>query len=378
MSASITFSKYLDAARQGDKHAFTELVTMLNSTVSSIALAITKDLQHSQDVSQIVFTKLWQQLDQLNNDQSVLPWVRQITRYSAINYLRDKKITSEQAYDEENIETLLSQVCEHPDQDNILIKAQQSQVIAHLLEQLPDESREIVLLYYRQEHNAEVVAQLLELSPTTVRKRLQRVRGILKEQVLARYGKVIFASAPIGLATALATTAMSATPVAAATLSSSLAASQSHWLTKLATLIGGAGIGGILALLANNFAIGQTLKNIDNEQDVSRLQQIKTKLNIVIILSCLMLGLSYQFTHGWLAPVATYTIFSIGLLNYIRIVNTISQVNLQRKALSDSSYLLKIERSKIYCRLGLVFGIGGGWGGFLYGLIVSGRFDILI
>ena len=46
-------------AKSGDQIAFTRLIEQLKNTVGSIALAITKDLDSSEDVSQKVFIKVW-------------------------------------------------------------------------------------------------------------------------------------------------------------------------------------------------------------------------------------------------------------------------------------------------------------------------------
>ena len=95
---------------------------------------------------------------------------------------------------------------------------QQNKVLAHLLEQLPLDTREIVILYYREEQNSRAVAQLLDINVATVRKRLQRVRAQLKQDLLKQYGKILLATAPVGLSSSLAISALSATQATAATL----------------------------------------------------------------------------------------------------------------------------------------------------------------
>ena len=102
-----SLESYVEKAKQGDKAAFTLLVQSAMNTVSSIALAITKDVNDSHDVTQQVFIKMWQQLDQLKNAQSLMPWLRQITRYTAYNFIRDNKASSKEYKDEQELELLL-------------------------------------------------------------------------------------------------------------------------------------------------------------------------------------------------------------------------------------------------------------------------------
>ena len=71
------------AAARGDVDAFARLVSATSSLVSSIALAIVRDLDVSQDVAQDVFLVAWRDLRRLRNPASFLPWLRQMTRHRA-------------------------------------------------------------------------------------------------------------------------------------------------------------------------------------------------------------------------------------------------------------------------------------------------------
>lgn len=368
-------NQLVERAKQGDKAAFQSLVAKMTSPVCAIALAITKNIQDSKDVSQLVFIKMWQQLGELKNNDSLLPWLRQTTRYTALNYIRDNKSTAKFDSDDATLEHLLQQVCEQPHSDQQLIKQQQNQLIRHLIDQLPSESREIVILYYREEQNSHAVAQLLDISDATVRKRLQRVRAILKQQLLDKYGKLIYTTAPIGLYSTFALTAMASSPAAATGIGYGAAsASHTSWLGKLIMSLGGAGLGAILAVFANSMAIKQTLKHVDNSQDQRVLIKLKRVGNIWIVLCCALLWLSYEYSHGWLLPVITYTLFLVGLIYIIRNTNRISFANLTRQAKLDAKLERKLRRAKIGNIVGWIVGVGGGSAGLIYGLYVSGRF----
>ena len=76
------------AAAAGDREAFGRLVTATSGVVSSIALAILKDLDSSRDVAQDVFLAAWRDLRKLRNPSSFLPWMRQLARNRAHHVLR--------------------------------------------------------------------------------------------------------------------------------------------------------------------------------------------------------------------------------------------------------------------------------------------------
>ncbi len=376
-ASSDAINHYVGLAKQGDKAAFTALLAKVSNTVSSIALAITKNVQDSEDVCQLVFIKMWQQLEQLNNNDSLLPWIRQVTRYTALNFIRDKKTSRQQSIDNEAVENMLELACDSEQHDTALIKAQQNMLIKNLLDKLPDETREIVLLYYREESNSRVVADLLDLNEATVRKRIQRARDVIKESILAKYGKVILATAPFGLVSVFATTAMTASPVAASTFAYSAVSKNSHWLSKLIVSLGGAAIGGVLAIVANSFAINKVLKHIDNQTDIDTLKRIKWRSNLLIAFTSLLFGLSYIYSDGWLFPVLTYALFIAGLVVNVTATNRISIENLERQAKVNPRAGKQIKRTRFWCVVGWILGGGGGTLGLLYGLYMSGRFVVL-
>jgi len=251
-------------AKSGDQIAFTRLIEQLKNTVGSIALAITRDLDSSEDVSQKVFIKVWRDIDQLKENISFLPWVRQITRYTALNHLRDEKVNRNVKGDAKD-DLLATLVDPSHSADINLLREEQNALIKTLLAELPDESREIVLLYYREQQNSQSVALLLGLNEATVRKRLSRVRELIKDKVLARYGKIILSTSPFGL-TALVLSGLSvSTPVAAAVATKSIVSSQSHWLVKIILTLGGAMLGAVLGILGSYIGMSKVIEKSVNE-----------------------------------------------------------------------------------------------------------------
>ena len=86
-----TLERELPAAASGCQHAYGRIVLASQNTVTAIALAITRDRQASEDIAQEAFVKGWQQLHQLRSATSFLPWLRQITRNLARDWLRAQR-----------------------------------------------------------------------------------------------------------------------------------------------------------------------------------------------------------------------------------------------------------------------------------------------
>lgn len=213
----------LPAARGGDQAAYGRIVQMSQNATTAIALAITRDVQASQDIAQEAYLKAWQQLARLQNATSFLPWLRQITRNLARDYLRARR---ERFVRGEAADIAIAHAAD-PDGCPMqrIVDDETGRVAADLISDLPDESREVLLLYYREGGNSKQVAALLGLSDAAVRKRLSRARRSLREDLIARFRDFAEGSAP-GTAFTLLVTAGLATfakPAAAGTLAGAAA-----------------------------------------------------------------------------------------------------------------------------------------------------------
>lgn len=374
MSMSITEQQLIpdvQAASLGDKDAFARLVKACQRSVSSIALAIVKDLDASEDITQQVFIHIWQQLNTLQNPASFLPWVRQTTRYRAFNYLRDNKVGSKVSGGQ--ADAILAEFASDTQLTDDLAKAQQNQIMADFITKLPSDSREIVLLFYREEQNSQQVAELLGITESNVRKKLQRVRELLKDQLLAKYGKLILTTAPgMGLTTAICSALTLTSPPVAAASASALAANSSG-LVKISWLFGGAMLGAMGGVLGVILGMRQPLKRAESNQERQQLLKYRNISIGWVLLSGILLALSYQFTAGAVAPVLSFSLFLAGL-GYLQygVWQTIKP-RLLAKMQHDAAAAKVYRRNRLWCWLGMLGGTLAGFAGLISGLVSSNR-----
>lgn len=360
-------------AKSGDKIAFTRLIEQLTSTVGAIALAITKDLDSSEDVSQKVFIKVWHEINQLKENISFLPWVRQITRYTALNHLRDEKVNRNIKGDE--ADALLAAIADPSHcADVSLLREEQNTLIQHLLAQLPDENREIVLLYYREQQSHQSVALLLGLNEATVRKRLSRVRTLIKEQVLARYGQIILSTCPLGLTTLVLSGLSMSSPVAAAVVTKSVVSSQSHWFVKIFLTISGAMLGAVLGMLASYIGISKVIEKSADERQRTQLKTLRNRTAWQLFFSGVFLTLSYELTKGWLMPCLCFISLFFVLYHSTQQVRELLYSRANEDKFNGCELLQQSSKDRFWCLFGLLSGFLGGGSGLLIGLYRSGRF----
>lgn len=363
----------VELAQDGDQQAYGRLINQTRNLVTSIALSIVKDLDNSEDVAQQVYIGAWQNMSELKSSSSFLPWLRQMTRYKALNFLRDNKTRQKVAGEEADL--ILSQFCDPKlDVDSKIEREQSNVILEDFISQLPEESREIVLLYYREEQSSKQVAHLLEQSEANIRKKLSRVRQLLHEQILRKHGKLLLSTAPaLGFSSLILGAITTSTPVAAAAMSSAAASSKSGMLHKLGLLLGGSMIGALLGILAVRVSTSHLLKKVSSEEVKAKILNYRKTVTIWLIVSGLMLLVSYELTTGWWAPVTAYLLFAsvlFYLVTRLRMVVTNEICQAESTTTKQKNMRLRLD---ICYWCGLVLGFGGGFVGMISGLINSGR-----
>ena len=176
-------------AAEGDREAFARLLEATRTTVCSIALSVVRDVEASEDVAQDVYLHAWRNLPTLRNADSFLPWLRQLARNRAHDFLRR---------DQPARRTLLADTLQDPRAsiEEDLLNDDQRRLLREALDALNADAREVLILYYREEQSVRQVATLLELSESAVKKRLERARDALRENLLRGASEVVAATKP--------------------------------------------------------------------------------------------------------------------------------------------------------------------------------------
>jgi len=378
-------------AQQGDVQAYERLIKRCQNLVSSIALAIVKDIDDSEEIAQQVFIAAWQNLSSLKNDKSFLPWIRQSTRYTALNFLRDNKVAARVS--SEQADKLLAQIADpRLAEDEQLIIQNQQLVLNSFIDKLADDEREIVLLYYREEQSSKHVAQLLDLSESNVRKKLSRVRQTLKDNMLKRAGHIIYSTAPaLGFSAFVSSLIVPSAPAAAATVAAT-ATANSNFIVKLGAIFGGAFIGAFMGIAAVIWSSNTAIKNLPLADHKREFKRYRNELIAWIALFAVSFTLAIQFSAGWLAPILSYSVFIIGYIALmIRQMRFLHQHSLLKQkvkqvragqgqnemessiSLSADEYRKPTLKQRIFAYTCLAIGVLTSAAGAIAGLVGSGR-----
>ena len=346
----------VELARKGDQTAFGAIVASTQNLVSSVALAIVHDVRASEDIAQEAYVQTWQKLDQLKRNQSFLPWLRQITRHCAYQWLEREKHNHQSR--QESLEPEFESLVDDSLPDEKLNQAQREKILAAAMAKLPDESRDIVVLYYREQQSAEHVAKLLDLEPATVRQRLSRARKTLAEDLLKRVGKAALLTAPSLSATAiLSSVAMFAAPPAAAATGTAVTTSLTGF-GKWFMLLGTAAVGLFGGLAGIFIGAKQAQKYANNDAAQATITKIRNQTAWFFMIIGGLFFASYELDDSWVMPTITYCILIVGvMLNQSRV----------------HQHIHMPKNKKWQCYAGAIGGLGGGFSGLIGGFLLSGR-----
>lgn len=367
---------HLPAARRGDRQAFAALVAATQTTVTSVALAVVRDTQHSEDVAQEVYLRVWQRLHHLKNVNSFLPWLRQITRNLARDHLRRRMVrpgdtgTGSSSEIERDIAPAISESTEDG-----LLQDEQDRIIREALDALPAESREVLALYYREGQSSRQVARLLGISDAAVRKRLERSRSGLRSEVAQRLGTALLSTAP-GMAFTAAVGAMlvSASPPAAAAVTLGVGAKGA------AKLVGAASVGALVGLIGGlagvTLGLRRWIRSSTDPLELEGLLRIRRLGVVTVVLAVTGFTVS-GFLPGWWPATAVFVLFlaAIGWQQMVMLPRTLAG-RMAREREIDPAAAGRQLRQRRLAWLGMIGGGLMGGAGLVAGLISAGRIGL--
>ncbi|MCI7473141.1 MAG: sigma-70 family RNA polymerase sigma factor [Clostridiales bacterium] len=191
-------------ARQGDPEAQTALYEAMYKRVYYLAFRMTRSAEDAEDAVQEAFLSAFRALPNLADPNAFEGWMFQITANKCRNVL-SKSGRYTQLPEDEDGNTILDEL---PEENEGLIPASalenraHREIILSIIEALPQQQKECVLLFYYSELTVAQIAQVLDCSEGTVKSRLNYARKKLRDGILEteeRDGIRLHTLAPLGL-----------------------------------------------------------------------------------------------------------------------------------------------------------------------------------
>lgn len=171
-----------DELRAGKSEAYEKLYDLYYEPVFTLTYGILQNYDDAQDAVQLTFIHVFQKLSTLKNDGSFTAWLMKIANNEALMLLRKRKNipvpdedielqVPEQSIDEP---TLPATIAERRDT---------AERLRRIIEALPYEQRETLVLYYYHQQKITEIAAIMGCSESTTKSRLRYARAFVKKEV---------------------------------------------------------------------------------------------------------------------------------------------------------------------------------------------------
>ncbi|MCK5000822.1 MAG: sigma-70 family RNA polymerase sigma factor, partial [Anaerohalosphaera sp.] len=179
---------------EGNCAAFELVVTKYQSLVCAITYNATGNVEKSEELAQETFVKAWKNLTSLNDLAKFKAWLCSIARSTVQAYFRSSK--RDPLKNSAPIDSASNISSDQPGPIDAVISKEQQNLVDSALQQLPDQYRQPLILFYRSEQSTKAVAAALDLSEDTVRQRLHRGRKLLKDELTSVVETTLARTAP--------------------------------------------------------------------------------------------------------------------------------------------------------------------------------------
>ena len=174
-------SELIQRARDGDSAALGELVRRYQDRLYNSMCKLLRDATEAEDVVQETWVLTVRKLHTFQGKSKFYTWLYRIARnVSATRRRRKRNVGS---IDRAADEAPLQLPSNDPAPDERMRRSERVQQLYQALDRLSDEHREILVLREIDGLDYEEIAEVLGLPIGTVRSRLHRARGQLKEQL---------------------------------------------------------------------------------------------------------------------------------------------------------------------------------------------------
>lgn len=200
----MNYTELVEQAMKKDEKAIGKLFELTSQKGYYVALKYLKNKEDAQDILQDSYVSAFTKLDSLKNPEKFEKWLFQIIANKAKNYLvKNKPLFFEQMEndDEDAVafeETITDDRMEFQPKENCDYQ-ELKDALKILIDELPEDQRMCLLMYYFEELSVNEIADSLELNVNTIKSRLNYARSKVKTKIedLKKKGTHLYGIAPI-------------------------------------------------------------------------------------------------------------------------------------------------------------------------------------
>ena len=176
-------TQLLKASIRGNRRAFAAIVKRYQSLVCSVTYGLTGDFGVSEDLAQETFLAAWSKLDSVRDPSRLGAWLCGIARNVSLGWRRRRQ--RDVLAHASPVEEASPHAAAGPTPCQAAVGEEEQTLVWRALEEIPEDYRIPLVLYYREGKSVKAVAATMDLSVDAVKQRLHRGRAMLKDRVAA-------------------------------------------------------------------------------------------------------------------------------------------------------------------------------------------------
>jgi RNA polymerase sigma-70 factor (ECF subfamily) len=163
-------------AQRGDQEAFAQLVEAYKGPVYNLAYRMLGDSGAAEDAAQETFLRAYTRLNSYDPSRKFSSWILSIASHYCIDRLRRRHGRNVSM---EGIQSSRWIPDERPEPEQEILGTERGQTIQAVLDQLPPQYREVIILRYWQELSYVEMAELTRSTESAIKSRLHRARQMV-------------------------------------------------------------------------------------------------------------------------------------------------------------------------------------------------------
>ena len=174
-------SELVEKVKKGNKMAFNFLMNKYYSRVYASLFSFTKSHEDSEDLTQMTFLKVWQQITTFRGDSAFFTWVYRIAINLAKNYVSSANFKKQKI--NTSIEEADIEIKSFDDSELSLIHEQSLNKIRNFISSLPESLRTAFTLREQDGLSYEEIGKITNTPIGTVRSRIFRARESILDHI---------------------------------------------------------------------------------------------------------------------------------------------------------------------------------------------------
>jgi RNA polymerase sigma-70 factor, ECF subfamily len=180
----------VEQCRRGESVAMERLIVRYHSRIYNTILRICTNTDDAAELTQETFVKVIENISDFEGRSGFYTWVFRIAVNLTLNYRQrgsrlalvslDAENDEESEQAKEALKTILESD-DSPDPAAVTANKELCQIVLKALDKLDDAQRAVIILRDIEDMNYEQISQVLEIEMGTVKSRLSRARGALRE-----------------------------------------------------------------------------------------------------------------------------------------------------------------------------------------------------